>query len=343
MNSRKISRAALSVCVLLAVRDRLEAVTTTFDFEAPVYDTAFMTTGILAGQDQWRTNAMVPELFGYVDPDTASFLKVTTTNPISGAQSIRYDNPDIGLNDHSRGFIAEAAADGVAGTTDITAGVTIRAESDPMNAGFFIGESPTEAFPTAGVIGGSTPVLMRLFNGNIQTYSIASGFVDKGTYNVGDTVELVFEIDLDGHTYNLLNKNITQGQTSLSVIHASAPFTQGFPSNGRTNVYDVGAALFLRNGTVTYDNLFIEYTEAPPVAPGDFDIDGDVDGRDFLIWQRGGSPTPFSATDLANWQDNYASGPLGAISAVPEPFGLSLILLGAMGLAGDRRGRLRSR
>jgi hypothetical protein len=38
---------------------------------------------------------------------------------------------------------------------------------------------------------------------------------------------------------------------------------------------------------------------------GDFDRDGDVDGRDFLVWQRGGSPTPFSASDLAHWQANY--------------------------------------
>ena len=29
--------------------------------------------------------------------------------------------------------------------------------------------------------------------------------------------------------------------------------------------------------------------------PGDFDFDFDVDGGDFLIWQRGGSPSPLSA------------------------------------------------
>lgn len=40
---------------------------------------------------------------------------------------------------------------------------------------------------------------------------------------------------------------------------------------------------------------------------GDFDGDGDVDGRDFLVWQRGGSPTPFSASDLAMWRANYGS------------------------------------
>ena len=54
--------------------------------------------------------------------------------------------------------------------------------------------------------------------------------------------------------------------------------------------------------------------------PGDFDSDGDVDGRDFLVWQRGGSPTSLSSTDLAAWQTNYGAGILTAnASAIPEP------------------------
>jgi hypothetical protein len=54
--------------------------------------------------------------------------------------------------------------------------------------------------------------------------------------------------------------------------------------------------------------------------PGDFDFDGDVDGRDFLVWQRGGSPTPLSAGDLADWQANYGAGSqTAATTAVPEP------------------------
>ncbi len=43
-------------------------------------------------------------------------------------------------------------------------------------------------------------------------------------------------------------------------------------------------------------------------ATGDFDGDGDVDGRDFLFWQRGGSPMPFSGDDLALWQEEYGEG-----------------------------------
>jgi hypothetical protein len=48
---------------------------------------------------------------------------------------------------------------------------------------------------------------------------------------------------------------------------------------------------------------------------GDFDGDGDVDGRDFLVWQR--NP---SVGDLADWQMNYGVNSLNATStAVPEP------------------------
>jgi hypothetical protein len=56
-----------------------------------------------------------------------------------------------------------------------------------------------------------------------------------------------------------------------------------------------------------------------PTIPGDFDYDGDVDGRDFLIWQRGESANPFSAGDLEDWQTNYGTGLLSTVTAVPEP------------------------
>ena len=34
---------------------------------------------------------------------------------------------------------------------------------------------------------------------------------------------------------------------------------------------------------------------------------GDVDGRDFLVWQRGTSPV-VGGGDLADWQTNYGTG-----------------------------------
>jgi hypothetical protein len=73
---------------------------------------------------------------------------------------------------------------------------------------------------------------------------------------------------------------------------------------------------------------------------GDFDGDGDVDGRDFLRWQRGSSPAPFSSTDLAVWQNAYGVGPLSSLEAVPEPTALTLVLSLAMGLVAVRRNRV---
>jgi hypothetical protein len=47
--------------------------------------------------------------------------------------------------------------------------------------------------------------------------------------------------------------------------------------------------------------------------PGDFDQDGNVDGRDFLAWQR--NP---GVGVLSDWQGNYGNGQLAAISSWPE-------------------------
>jgi hypothetical protein len=70
-----------------------------------------------------------------------------------------------------------------------------------------------------------------------------------------------------------------------------------------------------------------------PVIPGDFDEDGDVDGNDFLVWQRGGSPNGATSGDLTEWQDNFGEsvGATAAASAVPEPAGTLLMLLGIFG------------
>ena len=54
---------------------------------------------------------------------------------------------------------------------------------------------------------------------------------------------------------------------------------------------------------------------------GDFDSDGDLDGADFLKWQRGESPNPVSSSDLANWQANFgtvASPDVATSTVIPE-------------------------
>ncbi|WP_197530903.1 PEP-CTERM sorting domain-containing protein [Bythopirellula polymerisocia] len=66
----------------------------------------------------------------------------------------------------------------------------------------------------------------------------------------------------------------------------------------------------------------IEFTDVTLLEfAGDFDRDGDVDGTDFLVWQR--NP---SVGSLAEWQTHYGSGSLAAVAAVPEPSSVVLLL-----------------
>ena len=71
---------------------------------------------------------------------------------------------------------------------------------------------------------------------------------------------------------------------------------------------------------------------------GDFDGDGDIDGHDFLLWQRGGSPNGISSGDLALWQDTYGTSPLAAVT-IPEPSALALVIGCVLALAGAKRSR----
>jgi len=82
----------------------------------------------------------------------------------------------------------------------------------------------------------------------------------------------------------------------------------------------------------------IRFTGAAISAtPGDFDGDLDVDGADFLAWQRGESPIPLSATDLALWETGFGAPAVAAVQAVPEPASLMLIVLGMCGIVSFRR------
>ena len=72
---------------------------------------------------------------------------------------------------------------------------------------------------------------------------------------------------------------------------------------------------------------------------GDFDDDGDVDGADSLVWQRG-TPGAFDENDLSSWEDNFGTLPLlVAAQAVPEPASLVLAVLGCVALLGRSRSR----
>lgn len=97
------------------------------------------------------------------------------------------------------------------------------------------------------------------------------------------------------------------------------------------------------NGLVSTGN--VEFVSIPEDA--DFDDDGDVDGHDFLIWQRGfGGPgstnmdgnadgdSDVDGTDLAIWKSQFGNGagPISGVQIVPEPNSAVLLMLASYGL-----------
>ena len=67
---------------------------------------------------------------------------------------------------------------------------------------------------------------------------------------------------------------------------------------------------------------------------GDFDGDGDVDGADFLAWQR--DPT---IGNLADWQAQFGTSGASTtgFAAVPEPSAVLLLLVGLASAGLGRR------
>lgn len=186
---------------------------------------------------------------------------------------------------------------------------------DPMPpARDILAASPTAVFSFTADSGGVTPITV------VQNVSEPSG----GAEIQGAQLEL----DLDAFPFT--------PTSMLTLIDASPSQLLG----------QFGSVTFLGNTTadVNYDfvngDVFLDNFQSTGGLAGDFDADGDVDGRDFLIWQRGGSPTPLSATDLAAWQSGYP-GPLTALASIPEPgTGLLMLMAGAvLGLNSARRRR----
>lgn len=92
---------------------------------------------------------------------------------------------------------------------------------------------------------------------------------------------------------------------------------------------------FLQAGDQFATPGVVLYSALSTALDGDFDNDGDVDGRDFLAWQRGSSPNPRSSSDLALWRSNYGAGGMSAAAAVaiPEPCASLLMLTSLAALA----------
>lgn len=216
------------------------------------------------------------------------------------------------------------------------------------------------------IIGDPPGVFSMTFDLTIDSLYPADGFVDifvvffglqKGTTENG--LEVSFQFDT---TNRIAIGDLAPGTYPLRMEFNSAfhpldftnfdprPFNDIFGVESSSNPIDLipsGFQLTISKSThapwVGYvDNIRFSATDG---IPGDFDGDDDVDGRDFLIWQRGGTSPPLDPALLAAWQANYGSGTGGlvAIAAVPEPATGLLLISGIVGMIATSRSTRSSR
>lgn len=115
------------------------------------------------------------------------------------------------------------------------------------------------------------------------------------------------------------------------------PPVLGGPSPGFPNP-SFNFAVYTDQGLADITQV-ISYTlaTAPAGTPGDFDLDSDVDGADFLLWQQGFGTT-YDAADLADWKANFGgAAAMAAVGSIPEPAAATLATIACAALAWQRR------
>jgi hypothetical protein len=139
----------------------------------------------------------------------------------------------------------------------------------------------------------ATPGFASLPGGVTPNYTIPANFFNP----VADTLNFG-----EGSDIRVLNNIPTDGVNSINYPSGTSA------ANSPTNFAGQTGSLML-------------------ATPGDFDGDGNIDGRDFLLWQR-----DTNVGDLADWQANYGAGATAGLSSsvVPEPTTIGLLLVGML-------------
>jgi hypothetical protein len=121
---------------------------------------------------------------------------------------------------------------------------------------------------------------------------------------------------------------------SMSTLNSSASVSLGNAYNNGINGEDLVLTYRLPSGFVL--NGAVQYIGEAPTLDGDYDSDGDVDGNDFLTWQRqvggpgsadGSGNGVVDGPDLTIWRNNFGDIGLAATaSAIPEPAAFCLVV-----------------
>ncbi len=242
-----------------------------------------------------------------------------------------------------------------------TAGVQYAYEVEPVHDAGFSGESGLVELIV--MPDGALLSLERSFVVANFVPSFFNSIFELDVSGADDVSQAPFDEGLIGQTYTLVDKN--KGIDDVPRWSAAVGGGNGQNLEGLT----VGPRLpngdFILLGVVddgdplsgnTVVSLIATPSPAIPFDPetGDFNQDFDVDGSDFLTWQRGFGVTTLASlndgdgnhngtvtgTDLTIWETQYGTaGSLATLQAVPEPTAMALLLIAAVAFATSHRGK----
>jgi hypothetical protein len=182
--------------------------------------------------------------------------------------------------------------------------------------------------------------LAALLDGGIDTNWIYIGIgeldaditeMDLSGIDYGNITDLGPLYVMDDLTDLRLVDTVNLGASDLDALLNNLATIEGTATEGILYMTQANFDAFNTDGgdlLATWDGESGHHVEFV-VQPGDFDEDGDVDGADFLAWQRGESPHPLSSSDLANWQAQFgtaASLMTATSTGVPEPSSFAILL-----------------
>lgn len=161
-------------------------------------------------------------------------------------------------------------------------------------------------------------------------------------------------ISLGGATLNMsLGSFIPAGTETFTLINntGAGAISGAFGNYVQGSPVDLAGKTFFINYMGGTGNDVVLSATQPGNEDADFDNDDDVDGNDFLIWQRNygtagdnsqgnaNGDGAIDGADLAIWRSQFGSGgsATAAVSTIPEPAAASLLLLAGGLLAVARR------
>jgi hypothetical protein len=281
-------------------------------------------------------------IFTDVDTITGHPLLTDVGGDLNGGKPVDYDNDgdlDLFFHDHLMRSGTNKARklyrnDGNWQFTDVTVAEGIHATNEgaydstwgdldrdgdqdliaPTNENF-----PERVFLSNASTNGNHWLYVELQGPSDNTTGIGASLFATLFAGTPQEVTLRREANTNAGTFNQSDLPVHFGLGTADIIDE---LQVRWPNGQMQTLFDVGVDQYL---TITIPD------------PGDFDGDGDVDGRDFLVWQR--NP---SVGDLADWQGSFGVGATVGLSSseVPEPG--SLILLGIFTILTPHRRVMRS-